>query len=134
VAPLTPSGVTRWDPDAIHCVFQVATNRAATLQTLGDNLQKVHSKLSDWEVEAGDAFRADLGKTVKKATTTKTVAPLTPATFRPATARVKKAAINTAIPVSRCKSIRRSAARWPAIHAWSLRIVDGVRCRRTDCV
>ena len=36
---------------------------AATLQTLGDNLQQVHSKLSDWQGEAGDAFRADLNKT-----------------------------------------------------------------------
>jgi uncharacterized protein YukE len=62
VAPLTPADVKRWDPDAIHGVFQTATNRAATLQTLGDNLQQVHSKLSDWQGEAGDAFRADLGK------------------------------------------------------------------------
>jgi uncharacterized protein YukE len=43
-------------------VFQTATNRTATLQTLGDTLQQVHSKLSDWQGEAGDAFRADLGK------------------------------------------------------------------------
>jgi uncharacterized protein YukE len=63
VAPLTPADVKRWDADAIHGVFQTATNRAATLQTLGDNLQQVHSKLSDWQGEAGDAFRADLGKT-----------------------------------------------------------------------
>src|ERR1700753_46176 len=33
-----------------------------TLQTLGDNLQQVHAKLSDWQGEAGDAFRVDLGK------------------------------------------------------------------------
>jgi uncharacterized protein YukE len=63
VAPLTPADVKRWDADAIHGVFQTAMNRAATLQTLGDNLQQVHSKLSDWQGEAGDAFRADLGKT-----------------------------------------------------------------------
>ena len=63
MAPLTPADVKRWDADAIHGVFQTATNRAATLQTLGDNLQQVHSKLSDWQGEAGDAFRADLGKT-----------------------------------------------------------------------
>jgi uncharacterized protein YukE len=62
VAPLTPADVKRWDADAIHGVFQTATNRAATLQTLGDNLQQVHSKLSDWQGEAGDAFRADLNK------------------------------------------------------------------------
>ncbi len=63
MAPLTPADVKRWDADAIHGVFQTATNRAATLQTLGDNLQQVHSKLSDWQGEAGDAFRADLNKT-----------------------------------------------------------------------
>jgi uncharacterized protein YukE len=63
VAPLTPADVKRWDADAIHAVFQTAINRAATLQTLGDNLQQVHGKLSDWQGEAGDAFRADLNKT-----------------------------------------------------------------------
>ncbi len=63
MAPLTPADVKRWDADAIHGVFQTATNRAATLQTLGDNLQQVHSTLSDWQGEAGDAFRADLNKT-----------------------------------------------------------------------
>jgi uncharacterized protein YukE len=62
VAPLTPADVKHWDPDSIHSVFQTATNRAATLQTLGDNLQQVHNKLSDWQGDAGDAFRADLGK------------------------------------------------------------------------
>jgi uncharacterized protein YukE len=62
VAPLSPDDVKRWDADAIHGVFQVATNRATTLQTLGDNLQQVHGTLSDWHGEAGDAFRADLGK------------------------------------------------------------------------
>ena len=62
MAPLTPADVKRWDADAIHSVFQTASNRATTLQTLGDNLQQVHAKLSDWQGEAGDAFRADLGK------------------------------------------------------------------------
>jgi uncharacterized protein YukE len=63
VAGLTPADVKRWDADAIHGVFQTATNRAATLQRLGDSLQQVHNTLSDWQGEAGDAFRADLGKT-----------------------------------------------------------------------
>ena len=60
---LTPADVKRWDPDAIHGVFQTASNRAATLQRLGENLQQVHNTLSDWHGDAGDAFRADLGKT-----------------------------------------------------------------------
>ncbi|UMB68202.1 glycohydrolase toxin TNT-related protein [Mycobacterium paraterrae] len=63
MAPLTPADVKRWDADAIHAVFQTATNRAATLQTLGDSLQQVHNNLSEWHGEAGDAFRADIGKT-----------------------------------------------------------------------
>jgi uncharacterized protein YukE len=63
VVPLTPADVKRWDPNAIHGVFQTASNRAATLQRLGDNLQQVHNTLSDWHGDAGDAFRADLGKT-----------------------------------------------------------------------
>jgi uncharacterized protein YukE len=63
VGALTPADVKHWDADAIHGVFQTATNRAATLQRLGDSLQQVHSTLSDWQGEAGDAFRADLGKT-----------------------------------------------------------------------
>ena len=63
MAALTPADVKRWDADAIHGVFQTATNRAATLQRLGDSLQQVHNTLSDWQGEAGDAFRADLGKT-----------------------------------------------------------------------
>jgi uncharacterized protein YukE len=63
VAALTPADVKRWDADAIHGVFQTATNRAATLQRLGDSLQQVHNNLSDWQGDAGDAFRADLGKT-----------------------------------------------------------------------
>jgi uncharacterized protein YukE len=62
VAALTPADVRRWDADAIHGVFQTATNRAATLQRLGDSLQQVHNTLSDWQGDAGDAFRADLGK------------------------------------------------------------------------
>jgi hypothetical protein len=63
VAALTPADVKRWDADAIHGVFQTATNRAMTLQRLGDSLQQVHNTFSDWQGEAGDAFRADLGKT-----------------------------------------------------------------------
>ena len=63
MAALTPADVKRWDADAIHGVFQTATNRAATLQRLGDSLQQVHNTLSDWQGDAGDAFRADLGKT-----------------------------------------------------------------------
>ena len=63
MTPLTPADVKRWDADAVHAVFQTATNRAATLQTLGDNLQQVHNNLSEWHGEAGDAFRADIGKT-----------------------------------------------------------------------
>jgi uncharacterized protein YukE len=62
VAALTPADVKRWDADAIYSVFQTATNRAATLQRLGDSLQQVHNNLSDWQGDAGDAFRADLGK------------------------------------------------------------------------
>ena len=60
--PLTPADVKRWDPDAIHGVFETASKRADTLQRLGDGLQQVHKNLSDWHGEAGDAFRADLGK------------------------------------------------------------------------
>jgi uncharacterized protein YukE len=63
VVALTPADVKRWDPDAIHAVFQTASDRAATLQRLGDNLAQVHNTLSDWHGDAGDAFRADLGKT-----------------------------------------------------------------------
>jgi uncharacterized protein YukE len=63
VASLTPADVKRWDPNAIHGVFQTASNRASTLQLLGDSLRQVHNNLSDWHGEAGDAFRADLGKT-----------------------------------------------------------------------
>ncbi|MCV7379319.1 hypothetical protein BST11_05400 [Mycobacterium alsense] len=43
-------------------VFETANGRANTLQRLGDNLQQVHDTLSDWHGEAGEAFRADLGK------------------------------------------------------------------------
>ena len=59
---LTPSDVKRWDVGAIHSVFETASNRAATLQRLGDNLQQVHNVLADWQGEAGEAFRADVGK------------------------------------------------------------------------
>jgi uncharacterized protein YukE len=63
VVALTPADVKRWDPDAIHAVFQTASNRAATLQRLGESLRQVHNTLCDWHGDAGDAFRADLGKT-----------------------------------------------------------------------
>ncbi len=59
---LTPSDVKRWDLGAIQKVFETASGRANTLQLLGDNLQQVHNVLSGWQGEAGDAFRADLGK------------------------------------------------------------------------
>lgn len=60
---LSPSDVKRWDLNAIHAVFQTASGRAETLQQLGDNLNQVHSVLADWQGEAGEAFRVDLGKT-----------------------------------------------------------------------
>lgn len=60
--PLTLNDVKRWDRDAIRGVFETASRRADTLQHLGDNLHQVHNNLSDWQGEAGEAFRADLGK------------------------------------------------------------------------
>lgn len=60
--PLTPSDVKRWDLSAINSVFETASGRADTLQRLGDNLQQVHNTLSDWQGEAGEAFRVDVGK------------------------------------------------------------------------
>jgi len=42
--PLTPADAKRWDPDAIHGVFETASKRADTLQRLGDSLQQVHKK------------------------------------------------------------------------------------------
>jgi uncharacterized protein YukE len=62
VGALTPSDVKRWDVNAIHAVFQTASGRAATLQRLGENLNQVHNVLADWQGEAGEAFRVDLGK------------------------------------------------------------------------
>jgi uncharacterized protein YukE len=62
VGALTPADVKRWDVNAIHAVFQTASGRATTMQQLGDNLGQVHGVLADWEGEAGEAFRADLGK------------------------------------------------------------------------
>ncbi|WP_297593835.1 hypothetical protein [Mycobacterium sp.] len=59
---LTPSDVKRWDLGAIQKVFETANGRANTLQQLGQNLEQVHNVLSSWQGEAGDAFRADLGK------------------------------------------------------------------------
>ena len=60
--PLTPSDIKRWDLDAIRTVFETASSRADTLQRLGEDLQQVHNNLSDWQGEAGEAFRADMGK------------------------------------------------------------------------
>lgn len=59
---LTPNDVRRWDLGAIQKVFETANGRANTLQLLGENLQQVHNILSGWQGEAGEAFRADLGK------------------------------------------------------------------------
>jgi uncharacterized protein YukE len=60
--PLTPYDVKHWDLDAIRGVFEIAGGRADTLQRLGETLQQVHNVLADWQGEAGEAFRADLGK------------------------------------------------------------------------
>jgi uncharacterized protein YukE len=62
VGVLTPSDVKRWDVNAIHAVFQTASGRVATLQRLGESLDQVHNGLAEWQGEAGEAFRADLGK------------------------------------------------------------------------
>ncbi|WAJ46664.1 TNT domain-containing protein [Mycobacterium sp. Aquia_216] len=59
---LTPADVKRWDLNAIHTVFETASGRANTLQHLGDSLQQAHNVLADWQGEAGDAFRGDVGK------------------------------------------------------------------------
>jgi uncharacterized protein YukE len=62
VGSLTPADVKRWDLNAIHAVFETASGRANTLQRLGDSLQQAHNVLADWQGEAGDAFRVDVGK------------------------------------------------------------------------
>lgn len=62
MASLTPADVKRWDLGAIHAVFQTASGRADTLQRLGDSLDQAHNVLADWHGEAGDAFRADVGR------------------------------------------------------------------------
>lgn len=62
MAPLTPSDVKRWDVNAIHAVFETASGRANTSQRLGDSLQQADNALADWQGEAGDAFRVDVGK------------------------------------------------------------------------
>lgn len=59
---LTPADVKRWDLNAIHTVFETASGRANTLQRLGESLQQAHNVLADWQGEAGDAFRVDVGK------------------------------------------------------------------------
>jgi uncharacterized protein YukE len=62
VGSLTPADVKRWDLNAIRAVFETATGRANTLQRLGESLQQAHNVLADWQGEAGDAFRVDVGK------------------------------------------------------------------------
>lgn len=59
---LTPADVKGWDLGAIHSVFETASGRAATLQRLGDSLDQAHNVLAGWQGEAGEAFRADVGK------------------------------------------------------------------------
>lgn len=60
--PLTPWDVKGWDLGAISAVFETASSRAGSLQRLGESLERVHSVLVDWRGDAGEAFRADLGK------------------------------------------------------------------------
>jgi uncharacterized protein YukE len=60
---LTPNDVRRWDSAAVRKVFELADSRADTLRQLGANLDQVDAQLRTWEGEAGDAFRADIGKT-----------------------------------------------------------------------
>jgi uncharacterized protein YukE len=62
MSELTPTDVRRWDSAAVRNVFQVANARADTLHHLGENLDQVDALLRTWEGEAGDAFRADVGK------------------------------------------------------------------------
>ncbi|WP_249044863.1 TNT domain-containing protein [Mycobacterium riyadhense] len=59
---LTPGDVKRWDLGAIQMVFETASGRAATLQRLGDGLDQAHRVLAEWQGEAGEAFRADVGR------------------------------------------------------------------------
>jgi putative chitinase len=62
MSALTPDDVRRWDPAAVLKVFQVASGRAGTLQTFGDDLGQVGQNLADWEGEAGAAFQGSLGR------------------------------------------------------------------------
>ena len=62
MSDLTPDDVRRWDPAAVLKVFQVANDRAGTLQTFGDDLGQVGLNLADWEGEAGAAFQGSLGR------------------------------------------------------------------------
>jgi putative chitinase len=59
---LTPDDVRRWDPAAVLKVFQVASGRADTLQTFGEDLDQVGQVVGDWDGEAGTAFHSSLGK------------------------------------------------------------------------
>jgi uncharacterized protein YukE len=63
MSDLTPNDVRRWDPAAVRNVFQVANARAGTFRQLGQDLDQVDALLRTWQGEAGDAFRADIGKT-----------------------------------------------------------------------
>lgn len=63
MSDLTPNDVRRWDSAAVRKVFEVANSRAVTLYQLGADLEQVDARLRTWEGEAGDAFRADIGKT-----------------------------------------------------------------------
>jgi uncharacterized protein YukE len=62
MSELTPIDVRHWDSAAVRNVFQVAGARADTMHRLGENLDQVDALLRTWEGEAGDAFRADIGK------------------------------------------------------------------------
>jgi predicted chitinase/uncharacterized protein YukE len=62
MSDLTPDDVRRWDPAAVLKVFQVANDRAGTLQNFGDDLGQVGQHLADWEGEAGAAFQGSVGR------------------------------------------------------------------------
>jgi uncharacterized protein YukE len=59
---LTPDDVRRWDATAVLKVFQVATNRATTLQQFGSDLGQTGQLLAEWQGEAGSAFHSSLGR------------------------------------------------------------------------
>ncbi|MGB0971687.1 MAG: glycoside hydrolase family 19 protein [Mycobacterium sp.] len=61
--PLTFDDVRlRWDPAAVHQVFQIATRRADTMHKLGENLQLIQkTALERWGGQAGQAFQDNIG-------------------------------------------------------------------------